>query len=246
MKKISYLFLGLVLLNACGGGKQARLPPAKGQSQELNRCLKYSTQKKYKEAVDCLEVFKSRYPGQDGAAEADLLIGDTYFRQKDYLLAADTYQSFIKTYPSHSKIDYAYYRSGLSYLQDTPRSIDKDQEHLDLAVENLEVLPRYFPQSPYAKVSEAALAQAKSKQAHLHFYVGRFYYKYHEYLAAAPRFEEIVTNYPYLGYDEKSFYYLVSSYVKTKKLDKAREAVARFEERYPRSKFLAKAKSKIN
>lgn len=227
---------------ACGSSQ--RLPPATGADQELNRCLKLASKKKYKESVDCLEVFKSRYPAGNQAAEADLLIGDNYFRQKEYLLAAETYQEFLRAYPSHPKADYAYYKSAQAYLKETPKSIDRDQEHLEAAVQNFEML-RHLSNSPYQKLAEEEYRAAKLKQARVHFYVGRFYYKYGEYLAAIPRFAAILNEYAGLGLDEQSFYYLIDASAKTNQNEQAQKALDAFERHYPKSRWLKKARSSV-
>ena len=191
------------------------------------------------------KIKKSRDRADNGAADADLLIADSYFRQKEYLLAAETYKQFLERYPAHPKADYAYYKSGLAYLEDTPKAIDRDQQYLDAAVQNFAIVPKYFSGSPYARLAEQKYAEARAKQARRHFYVARFYYKYGEYKASIPRFVAIIDQFPGLGLDEKSFYYLTLSCVKTNQMDKARQVVSAFEERYPQSPWLKKAKGQI-
>ncbi|MBI4410884.1 MAG: outer membrane protein assembly factor BamD [Deltaproteobacteria bacterium] len=239
-----FILAGLALVcPACGGGSLR--PPTADADAELNYCLKLSAKKKYEEAVECLEIYKSRHRADSRAADADLLIGDSYFRQKEYLLAAETYKQFLERYPSHPKADYAYYKTGLAYLEDTPKAIDRDQQYLQSAVQSFAIVPKYFPGSPYAKLAEQKYAEARSKQARRHFYVARFYYKYGEYKASIPRFVTIIDEYPKSGLDEKSFYYLTLSCVKTNEMDKARQVVSAFEQRYPESPWLKKAKGKI-
>lgn len=236
--------LGVVLsLGACGGGSLR--PPTADADAEMNRCLKLSAKKKYEEAVECLEIYKSRHRADNRAADADLLIADSYFRQKEYLLAAETYKQFLERYPSHPQADYAYYKSGLAYLEDTPKAIDRDQQYLDLAVQNFAIVPKYFPGSAYGRLAQQKHAEARAKQARRHFYVARFYYKYGEYKASIPRFVAIIDEFPRSGLDEKSFYYLTMACVKTSEPDKARQVVSAFEQRYPQSPWLKKARERI-
>lgn len=228
-------------LVSCGKDKIA---PVSGKDAELNRCLKFSAKKQYKEAVDCLEVYKSRYQG-DGAAEADLYIGDNYFRQKEYLLAAETYQQFLKDNPYHPKQDYGYFKSGMSYYLDAPKAIDRDLGHLDLAAKNLALVGQYFPDSTYANDAATFYQKALSKLAAKEFYVARFYFKYGEYLASIPRFDKILREYPGVGYDEKCFYYLITASIKTKQAELARQAFLVFEQRYPQSSLVKDIRQKL-
>lgn len=244
-QRISTVFLLLSLfLGACGGSQ--RIPPATGAGAELNWCLQLAAKKKYDQTINCLEAFKSRHPSSDEAAEADLMIGDSYFRQKEYLLAAETYKEFLKEYPYHPKADYAYYKSGLSYLNETPKSVGRDQQYLDLAVKSFELLVNYFPNSPYYRIGSEYYTQARTKQAKKNYRIGRFYYKYKEYRASLPRFEEIVRKYPGLGFDEKSFYYMTLACIKLNKLDEARQVAAVFEQRFPESSLLKRVKEKLS
>ncbi len=220
------------------------LPPKSGASSELNYCLQLANKKKYEETINCLEAFKSRHPGSEASAEADLLIADSYFRDKDYLLAGESYRAFLEEHPSHPKSDYAYYKGGLSYLNEVPKKIGRDQQYLDLAVKNLEYLVNFFPNSPYHRLGSELYRQARTKQAKKNFYIGRFYYKYGEYRASIPRFVEVVNHYPGLGFDEKSLYYAVVAYNKLNLKEQAQKALSFFEERYPQSSWLKKAKGR--
>lgn len=244
-----YLLLPLVLTLAfsvsCSSKKRV-LHESPGVDAEISHCLELSTKKKYEEAIDCLEAFKSRYPSDTKAAEADLIIGDSYFRKKDYLLAAETYQQFLRQYPGHPKADYAYYRSGLSYIKASPKSISRDQQNLDYAVQNLQTLVQYFPSSAYFDLGKEKLKETRTKQAEKNYQIGMFYYKQKEYGSSVPRFVTIVTQYPDLGYDEKSFYYLIDALVKINQLDEARKALGYFEQRYPSSHLYKSASKKVN
>lgn len=240
------LSLALVVIlsigSACGTARKKTV--AANADQEINRCLKLSSKKKYQQAVECLEVFKSRYPSGSKAAEADLMIADNHYRQKEYILAAEAYQEYVRRHSFHAKVDYAYYKSGLSYMNELPTVISRDQQYLDLAVKNFEMVHRHFPDSPYSKISGEKYGKARSRQAKRHYTIARFYYKYGEYLASIPRFLEVVVDFPGLGYDEKSFYYLILAYLKTNQLDLAEGVLSTFNERFPQSSLMKRARSR--
>ena len=234
------LLLILCSLVACGDGKMK--PITGGADAELKRCLALANQKKYEETINCLEAYKSRYRGTDAEAEADLMIADSHFRKKDYLLAAETYRSFLEDFPGHPKSDYAYYKGGLAYLKQSPKQIARDQQYLELALKNLSNVVNYYPGSPYYQLAGQAYQNTLARMARKNYNTGRFYYKYGEYRASIPRFIDTVNNYTGSGYDERSLYYVVSAYKKLKLLDQAQKTVAFFEEKYPNSPWLKKAK----
>lgn len=239
-----WIFLIGLFLVSCGA--ERRLPVSSSQDVEYRHCEQLASKKKFDEAVECLEVFKSRFPSGQKAAEADIMIADNYFRQKEYLVAANAYREFAKEYPYHAKADYAYYKSGQAYLKEIPKAIDRDQDYLDSAIESFEMITKYLPNSAYGGLASGALKQALLTQAKKSYYVGRFYYKYGEYLAAIPRFEEIVVDYSGLGLDEKSFYYLILASRKTGQSEKAQRVLQVFKEAYPQSPYVKKARGIVH
>lgn len=225
--------------------KDARVPAELGTNAEIKRCLELSTQKKYKKAIECLEIFKSRFPDSDRSNEADLLIGDNHFSQKEYLLAAEAYQEFLNQNPFHARQDYAYYRAGQAYFLETPKAIDRDQSYLNNSLKSYEMVVRYYPNSPYHRLAEEEYAKARTKLAKHNYYIGNFYYKYGEYLASIPRFQKIINEFPKTGFDEKSYFYLVKALLKTKQPDVAKMVVQAFSQRYPNSPLYKKVKRQL-
>lgn len=236
-----------VLTTAClGEGKRRPVSSSGNVDGELNRCLSLASRKKYEDAVECLEIFKSRYPSGDKAASADLLIADSYFRKKDYLVAAEAYQDFLRQYPTHGKAAHAYFQSGLSYLRSLPKSVARDQEHLDLAIKNLSLVIEYYPDSDRARPAQYELHRALGRMAARDYSIARFYYRFGEYRASILRFEEIITRYPGVGFDEKSFYYLVLAHIRSGQIDQARKASEMFADRFPRSPLAKKMTQKVS
>lgn len=239
MKKagsISIAALSLAGLLFSGCAKEGYLSKSKSGDDAMHECQKLSENKEYDAANECFELLKSRFSGSQAAFEADLDIGDNYFRKKDYLLAAETYLAFAKLHPTHEKIGYAYYRIGLSYLRESPKAIARDQEYLTPAIHYLE-LAMGDPDPQVQALAREKWIEARTRIAKRDFYIGRFYYKTGEYLSAIPRFEEVVSDYSGLGLDEKSLYLLAKSYRGLSEKDKANEILGVLEQHFPKSPY---------
>lgn len=208
---------------------------------EIQKCIQFSEKQAYEEAIECLEIFKSRFPQTALGQEAELKIADTYFRQGEFLLAAESYQSFISLHPSHPKVDYALYRKGLSYFENSPKAIDRDQQYLDKAVGELETFLRLFPNSPYFSTGEKALQNARDRLAERIYYIGRFYYRTKEYKAAIPRLEELVRLYPSSPKTPRALYLLTRSQLAVGENELARVAVSILMETFPKDDWTKKA-----
>ena len=247
MQKSLWLFSGfslLVLGFSCA--KDELNMGHENPELQIQKCITLSDQKKYEKAVECLEIFKSRFPETAAGQEAELRIADNYFNKKDYLIAADTYQTFIRFHPSHPRLDYAQYRTGLSYLQSLPKAIDRDQQYLGEAISRLEYTIRNFPESTYLEPAQKTLTEAKNRRDRRTFYIGRFYYRTGEYKAAIGRFKEIIENNGENGLNAKAFCYTVLAYLKLNDKAGAGPYLSQLVARYPESKWRKKAEKKWN
>jgi outer membrane protein assembly factor BamD len=233
------LFVLLVLstsLSACG--KKAGFSLSNAQQQNLSQCEIYFQKNKVERAIKCFEAYKSQHYSTKKGIYADLMIAESYFKGKDYLLAGEAYTLFISAYPYHEKVPYAYYKAGLSFFNQAPKTIDRDQSVVDDAIKSLEAVLKYYSQTPYAPLAKVVYQQARLRKAQRSYYVGRYYFKTHEYLAAAPRFQSIITDYANLGLDEKSFYYLIQSLRNTHQKELADKYYSLFAQYYPESQLV--------
>lgn len=234
-----------VTLTGCGGDGKGFSLARKGPKPDLARCEALSQKKKYEEAIKCFEVYKSREFGSTGAADADLAIADAYFHNKDYLVAAEAYNLFVQTYPRHARVPHAYLQSGVSYYKQIPKGIDRDFGSLDNAISQFQTILNFYPDSPYAEQAQTYLTLSHLKIAKKHFYIGRFYYRYNEYLAAIPRFEIIANDYPRVGLEEKTYYYLIKALKKTQQTELAVRYFDIFKKFYPEKEKTIKKISTI-
>ncbi len=244
MKK-STIFLALVLILAGGCAKQSVTIGRDSPETEIRKCTKLMDDKDFEEAIQCLEMFKARFANTAIAQEAELAIGDTYYNKKEYLLAAESYLAFIKLYPTHPKRDYAHYRAGASYFREAPKAIDRDQEYLEKAIEQLATVVRRYSNSAYFNQSMTILNEALKRVARRNFYVGRFYYRTGEYLACLPRFYIVASDFPESGLADRSLYLMTVANIKLGRLDDARATFSKMSVDYPSSKWTKRAEGKM-
>ncbi len=242
-----YLFILIFIffIAACGGQNKRKsrfgFTGRENVEQAFAKCIQLSTKKKFQDSIDCLEIFKSRFPNSEYALQAELKVGDAYFLKKEYLLAAETYQFFTRLHPDSNKLDYAFFKMGQAYLKATPKKIDRDQEHLPKAIDAFAIVTTQFPSSNYYRPAKHYYDAARRMIAKRVFYIGNFYYHWEEYRAAAPRFEEVFEKYSGLGLDEKSIYYAAKSYHHLGKQEQAVQYAQILKAKFPRGKYTSKA-----
>lgn len=231
---ITATFISLSLA-ACGKPKKIQLSGQESEGQAMEYCLKLSQKKRFQEAVDCLEIVKSRYPGSVAALDAELKIADNYFNQKQWLLAAESYLLYAKLRPESEKLDYAYYRAGLAYAKLLPKSIDRDQAVLEKGRQNLAVVFRSYPSSPYSALAQEKYDLLMNQAARRNLYIAKFYFKYGEYRAAIPRFMSILQDYPGSGQEETALYHLGVAYHRLGMEEQAKATLSLMQEKLAQS-----------
>ncbi|HPQ81496.1 MAG TPA: outer membrane protein assembly factor BamD [bacterium] len=244
--RVISMFLIFSIAALSGGCGKKGVSIGKGDpSEEFKECLRLSTKGNFEDSIQCFEMFKARYPQTPEGQEAELRIGDAQFKKKEYLLAAESYRAFLRLHPTHPKADYAHYRAGVSYFKESPKAIDRDQGYLDDAIGELRTVLRRYPSSAYADLSRATLRVALLRIAKRSYYIGNFYFKRGEYIAAIPRFREVAADFPDSGLADISLYKIVEAEIKLGRLDDAKIAFGDLSVKYPGSKYTKKAEAKL-
>lgn len=119
--------------------------------------------------------------------------------------AYSTINRFIKTYPTHRHIDYAYYLRGLINFNRSSgfleRYVGQDMSKRDQAFQrqsfdDFNALLTRYPQSRYAADSRQRMIHLRNMMAQADLNVAYFYFKRHAYVASSNRAKTIVETYP--------------------------------------------------
>ena len=169
-------------------------------------------------------------------AEALLKKADKLFKEKDFAGAIQEYRRFLELHPLHKSAAHSQYRIGLSYFKQI-RSIDRDIEPVQKALSAFETVLRDYSMSEFVKDAGDKIKVCREKLAEREFYVGNFYLKKEDYLAAVERFRIILTEYPDSAVSEKAFYHLGIAYNSNGKIEMAVEVLQGLLTRYPDSRY---------
>jgi outer membrane protein assembly factor BamD len=159
----------------------------------------------FDQAIDYYEKLESRYPFGVLAQQGQLEIAYAYYRHDEPDSALAAADRFIKLYPDHKSLDYAYYLKGLTNSNRGRSLVDRfiakdpserDTESVLQAFRDFEVLVERFPDSKYAGDAEQRMLFLRDTLAKHELYVANYYMRRGAYLAAVNRAKYIVENYP--------------------------------------------------
>jgi outer membrane protein assembly factor BamD len=200
---------------------------------EMDETVGWSAQKLYGEAKDAianrtwdkairyLEKLEARYPYGRYAQQAQLDVAYAYWKDGQRAAAIAAADRFIKLYPNHDSVDYAYYlkglinfneNQGLFSIIDNPDMSERDSKGTRESFEAFKELVLRYPDSKYSEDARARMRYLVNSLAQYEVHVARYYMKRSAFVAAANRAQYAVQNYPQAPAIEEAVFIMVKAY----------------------------------
>jgi outer membrane protein assembly factor BamD len=201
--KIQFLsfYLLLSLLIACGPSKPAITYSDVAQGLFAEGMEAFNSED-YLTAMQKFRDVKAKYLYSTYAPLSELMIGDTFFAQGQYLEAIDSYNQFIQNRPNHPSVPNAHWRIALSYYQQKPKSsvilppsYEKDRTPIEEAMRSIQQYIDRFPEGEFIPKAKEYLTDCRKDLLSYELYVARFYKRLKKYHSAQGRYEGIMSNY---------------------------------------------------
>jgi outer membrane protein assembly factor BamD len=177
--------------------------------------------KQWDQAIKMFEKLEARFPYGRFAQQAQLETAYCYYKAEDRAAALAAADRFIKLYPNHQNIDYAYYLKGLiNFNEDqgifgflaAPDMSDRDPKATREAFDAFREVVTRFPQSKYAADAAARMRYLVNALASHEVHVARYYMKRSAYIAAVNRAQHAIKHYPQAPAVEEAVFILVKAY----------------------------------
>lgn len=148
------------------------------------------------------------FPQSIWAPHSNLMAAYAYYSQDYYFDATQELEIFLRKYPKHSNVDYAYYLMAICYYE---QIVDekKDLNSVVKSKEYFEILIDQFPNTDYALDSKFKLEFVMDILASKEMYLGRYYLKKKKWIAAINRFKTVLEEYDTTIYIEEALHRLV-------------------------------------
>ena len=148
------------------------------------------------------------FPQSEWAPKSALMAAYSYYAQDYYADANAELERFIKIYPYHQNLDYAYYLMAIVYYE---QIVDekKDTESIINAKKSFESVIQKFPNSDYAIDAKFKLDLIEDLLASKEMYIGRYYFDKKKWIPAINRFRTVVDKYETTIYTEEALHRLV-------------------------------------
>ena len=226
MKKI-YLIFFLVILESCSEPKKEI---TKIQEIDLDSQMTEVLKDAYKTLKDGDALFAAKkfnevekiYPQSAWATKSILLSAYAYYSQDYYDDAIFHLERFIKKYPDHKDVDYAYFLLATCFYENIVDE-SKDLRPLLVAKKNFKYLLNNFPETDYALDAKYKVQLIDDVLAAKEIYIAKYYLKKGKWIAAINRFKIVLNEYDTTIYTPEALHRLVEVYYKNGLIDESKK-----------------------
>ena len=248
--RIFIFFIFLVLCSSCSK-EQINESTIKGKS------LDHQVLKAYEEGIEALEggdvlyaakkfnEAETLFPQGKWASKSALMAAYSYYTQDYYGDAIAELERFIKVYPLHKNLDYAYYLLAICYYE---QIVDekKDLQSIIKAKKNFQFIIKNYPNTEYALDSEFKIDLINDILAAKEMYIGRYYFDKKKWIPAINRFRTVVDDYDTTIYAEEALHRLVEVYYTIGLIDESEKYAKLLGYNYQSSKWYENSYSLFN
>jgi len=195
----------LMLVTVSGCKKDRDIDDGRSAEEMYTTAKGYLDNQNWGRAVNGYQTLATRYPFGRYTEQAQLELAYAYHKGGSPEAALSTADRFIRTYPSHPNVDYAFYIRGLTNYEMRvgfmerlmpSRVRDRDQTAARESFRDFDELIRRFPDSRYAPDARQRMVFLRNNLSFYELDVARYYMRRKAYVASAARARYAIENYP--------------------------------------------------
>jgi outer membrane protein assembly factor BamD len=199
------------------------------------------------------KLLQTRYPFGRYTEQSMLDLGYAHYKAHQPENALSTLDRFIRTYPAHDNVDYAYYLKGLVNFEENlgvlerimpERVRDRDQTAALDAFSDFSELLRRYPDSRYAADARQRMVFLRNNLAAYVVSVAEYYMRRQAYIAVVNRARYLLENYPGTPENAEALKLLHQAYGELNMPELADDAFAVLEANYPDNYYVQGKKKK--
>ena len=199
------LVLTATVMTTTGCRKDKDYQDNRNAAQLYKDAKRYLDNKSWSRAILSYKTLQTRYPFGRYTEQSMLDLSYAQYKGRNGQSALSTLDRFIRTYPTHPNVDYAYYLKGLvNYQQNLgflermmpTRIRDRDQSAARDAFLDFSELLRRFPDSRYVPDARQRMVFLRNNLASYEVLVAEYYIRRKAYIAAVNRARYVLEVYP--------------------------------------------------
>jgi len=240
----SYRFTSFALCLLLAACAQTVVPTPKSGDHYLQEGDTFFENENYSDAIASWEKVRDTFQSAELTATADYRIAEAHYLNQDYLEAATAFEGFLKQHPEHPRYVDALYYLGVAYFEQV-LSKDRDQTATKNARLTLRNFVSRYPKDKRVTKAEQIISACTMRLAEHELYVGHFYLRTDNYVAAVKRLTPIPEAYPGFPELDQVYLYLGQAHLRAGQRPEAVEVFNTLYAKFPGSKAVSKARKTL-
>lgn len=207
-KKLVSLLLLLVLFASCSEFQKAL--KTEDVAVKFEMATRLYDAGKYNDAIRLIEQIAPAYRGKPQAEKLFYMFSQSYYKTKQYYLAAYQFESFVSGYPKSEKIEESAYLGAKCFSMLSP-IYSLDQVDTFKAIDKLQAFIDSYPNSTYLPEANKSLKVLNEKIEKKVYENAKQYNTIMEYKAAMVALDNFVADYPGTPLKEDALFYKYDS-----------------------------------
>jgi len=245
--RMAMIAAAIAVLTGCGLGRSVDATetlPVEEMYREANQSMRAGN---YERAVRYYRRLIARFPIGRYTEQAELELGYAQFKNRAYEEALSQVNRFIRQYPTHRHIDYAYYLRGLINFEREsgllerwikPDATRRDQGFARQSFQDFSELLQRYPDSRYAADARQRMIHLRNDLAQAELNVASYYFRRGAYVAAQSRARTIIEIYQETPQAAEALAIMAESYARLGLDQLAADTRAVLELNYPDHPYL--------
>ena len=251
--RVLALCLLAVALSLAGCRKDKALQDGLSAEEIYNKATSSMNSKSWSQAIGAYKALQTRYPFGRYTEQSMLDLSYCYFKAYQPENALSTLDRFIRTYPTHPNVDYAYYLKGLVNFEQNlgfleqmmPKRVrDRDQSMARDSFMDFSELVRRFPDSRYVPDARQRMIFLRNNLAAYEITVAEYYLRRKAYIAAANRARYALETYPNTPHNAEALVVLHKAYTELELTELAEGSMTVLALNYPDNYYVLGQKKK--
>jgi len=208
IKKIISLLLVVTLLYSCSEFQKAL--KSEDVAVKFETATKLYDAGKYSDAIRLMEQIAPAYRGKPQAEKLFYMFSQSYYKTKQYYLAAYQFESFVSGYPKSEKAEESAYLGAKCFSMLSP-IYSLDQTDTFKAIDKLQLFIDTYPNSTYLPEANKTLRVLNEKIEKKVYENAKQYNTILDYKSAIVALDNFVEDYPGTPFKEDALFYKYDS-----------------------------------
>jgi outer membrane protein assembly factor BamD len=241
MKKRYFIILFTsLIITSCSSTK----PEEVDLQIQFDRAMNYLEKKRYMRAQEEFNSVAIRGLHTDLGDDAQFFLGESYFLNKEYILAIAEYDRLIRRMGFSEYVQKARWRICQCYVEQSPKYYH-EQSSTERALSKLQEFLDDYPNTEFHEEALTTITDMRNKLATKLYESGRLYVKMEEYASAIITYEDLLANYYDTELVDDAHLQIVKCHALAGEIEKAVDYLANNRKQFSNDDQLAEAEKFI-